>query len=114
MKPLPTQTDESSLIALGEKASSLLMVCSYAGLASRFGYLKQQARPIGDAEVGEVAAVGCRDGAPTKIKASRMAPESPIDSALCAVGANASSPLDGWPSLDGRRLKTLPSSEIWA
>lgn len=38
MKLLPTQTDESSLIALGEEASSLLVGHDYTGLASRFGY----------------------------------------------------------------------------
>lgn len=38
MKLLPTQTDESFLIALGEEASSLLVGHDYAGLASRFGY----------------------------------------------------------------------------
>jgi hypothetical protein len=45
MKLLPTQTDESSLIAFGEEARSLLVGHDYAGLASRFGYALAYDRP---------------------------------------------------------------------
>lgn len=45
MKLLTTQTDETSLTALGEEARSLLMGCDYAGLASRFGYALAYGRP---------------------------------------------------------------------
>lgn len=38
MKLIPTQTDETSLLAFGQEASAMLMRHDYAGLATRFGY----------------------------------------------------------------------------
>mgnify|MGYP000846008731 CR=1 FL=1 len=46
MRLLPAQTDESSLIAFGEEARSLLVGRDYAGLASRFGYALAYDRPL--------------------------------------------------------------------
>lgn len=38
MKFIQSQTDEASLLALGEQASAMLMQRNYSGLANRFGY----------------------------------------------------------------------------
>lgn len=45
MKLLPTQTDETSLSAIGEEARALLMRHDYSGLANQFGYALAYDRP---------------------------------------------------------------------
>lgn len=61
MKLLPAQTDESSLIAFGEEARSLLVGHDYAGLASRFGYALAYDRPLAAAlEADFMSAVASR------------------------------------------------------